>query len=60
MPFCTILNLAALLLVVIQLSDALAVLNFVPPEPENGGSIAVTPTDLVYLLGEMQMFDLMC
>jgi hypothetical protein len=31
-----------------------------PPEPENGGSIAETPISPVYLLGVMLVVDMIC
>jgi hypothetical protein len=37
-----------------------AVLNIVPPEPGNGGSIAETPINSAYLLGAMRIVDLVC
>jgi hypothetical protein len=38
----------------------LAVLNIVPPEQKNGGSIADDPINLAHLLGMLHIVDLIC
>jgi hypothetical protein len=40
--------------------STLAVLDAVPSEPENGGSIADTPINLASLLAMMHILDLFC
>jgi hypothetical protein len=38
----------------------LAVLNIVPPEQKNGGSIADDPINFAHLLGMLHIVDLIC
>jgi hypothetical protein len=38
----------------------LAVLNIVPPDQKNGGSIADDPINLAHLLGMLHIVDLIC
>jgi hypothetical protein len=40
--------------------STLAVLNIVPPEQKNGGSIAYDPINLDHLLGMLHIVDLIC
>jgi hypothetical protein len=42
------------------LTTTLAVLNIVPPEQKNGGSIADDPINLAHLLGMLHIDDLIC
>jgi hypothetical protein len=42
------------------LSCTLAVLNIVPPEQKNGGSIADDPINLAHWLGMLHIVDLIC
>jgi hypothetical protein len=41
-------------------THTLAVLNIVPPEQKNGGSIADDPINLAHLLGMLHIVDLIC
>jgi hypothetical protein len=43
-----------------QVVHTLAVLNIVPPEQKNGGSIADNPINLDHLLGMLHIVDLIC